>query len=79
MAIPYLEGIELAFGFLMAFVLSGQPVYLVAARNTEALSALMRGLPHYGRRGWVVFDGARAADKGQWPADASPLVRDFGN
>ncbi len=57
----------------------GQPVYLVAARNTEALSALMRGLPHYGRRGWVVFDGARAADKGQWPADASPLVRDFGN
>jgi len=58
---------------------AGQPVYLVAARDTEALKALMRGLPHYGRRGWVVFDGARAADKGQWPADASPLVRNLGN
>jgi len=58
---------------------SGAPVYLVAARDADALAALMRGLPHYGRRGWVVFDGARATDKGQWPADASPLVRTFGN
>jgi aminopeptidase N len=58
---------------------SDAPVYLVAARDADALAALMRGLPHYGRRGWVVFDGARAIDKGQWPADASPLVRTFGN
>ncbi len=56
---------------------SGQPVYAVAARDTEALKALFRGLPHYGRRSYVVFKGSRAIGKGVWPVDTSPLTRAF--
>lgn len=44
-----------------------RPYAVVAARDAAALAALQRGLPHYGRQSWLVFDGARAADKGIWP------------
>lgn len=44
-----------------------RPYVIVAARDTAALAALQRGLPHYGRQSWLVFDGARAAEKGIWP------------
>jgi hypothetical protein len=33
-----------------------------------ALQALQRGLPHYGKQSWLVFEGTRAQDKGIWPA-----------
>ena len=39
---------------------------VVAARDAAALAALQRGLPHYGRQSWLVFEGARAVDKGVW-------------
>ena len=55
----------------------GAPIYAVAVRDEAALKALFRGLPHYGRRGYVVFDGRRAIDKGSWPASASPLSVDL--
>jgi hypothetical protein len=45
----------------------GRPYVVVAARDAAALAALQRGLPHYGRQSWLVFEGARAADKGIWP------------
>ncbi|MBT6095359.1 MAG: M1 family peptidase [Rhodospirillaceae bacterium] len=54
---------------------SGQPVYAVAARDTNALKALFRGLPHYGRRSYVVFKGSRAIGKGMWPIKINPLER----
>ncbi|MHB1430274.1 MAG: M1 family metallopeptidase [Rhodocyclaceae bacterium] len=44
-----------------------RPYVVVAARDASALAALQRGLPHYGRQSWLVFEGARAADKGVWP------------
>lgn len=44
-----------------------RPYVVVAARDAAALAALQRGLPHYGRQSWLVFEGARAADKGVWP------------
>ena len=46
---------------------AGRPFAIVSARDGEALKALERGLPHYGRQSWLVFDGARAVDKGVWP------------
>ena len=45
----------------------GRPYVVVAARDTAALAALQRGLPHYGKQSWLVFEGARAAEKGVWP------------
>ena len=43
---------------------------VVSARDAESLSALVRPLPHYGRRSYVVFDGAKAIEMGVWPARA---------
>ena len=37
------------------------------------IAALARPLPHYGRMGYLVFDGARAVEHGNWPAGAGPL------
>jgi hypothetical protein len=44
-----------------------RPYVVVAARDAAALAALQRGLPHYGKQSWLVFDGARATEKGVWP------------
>jgi hypothetical protein len=43
------------------------PYAVVSGRDAEALRALERGLPHYGRQSWIVFDGGKAADRGIWP------------
>lgn len=55
----------------------GRPWLFVAADDPAALAAVMRPLPHYRNRGFVVFDGADATDKGQWPATDSPLRHVF--
>lgn len=46
---------------------SGTPYAVVSGQDAAALRALERGLPHYGRQSWIVFDGGRAADRGIWP------------
>lgn len=43
---------------------SGRVVAIVAARDAAALQALERGLPHYGRQGWLVFEGGKAVQRG---------------
>jgi aminopeptidase N len=53
----------------------GQPALVVSAADAAALQALLRPLPHYGRQSWLVFDGARAVDRGVWPPGDSPLRR----
>ncbi|KAA0682338.1 M1 family metallopeptidase [Roseomonas genomospecies 6] len=55
----------------------GRPVLAVAAEDAAALQALLRPLPHYGRQSWLVFEGARAVDRGVWPAGDSPLRVSF--
>jgi len=44
------------------------PVAVVSARDAESLRALLRPLPHYGSQSWLVFEGARAQERGVWPA-----------
>jgi hypothetical protein len=51
-----------------ASLAQGKSIAVVSARDAESLSALVRPLPHYGRKSYVVFDGARAIDSGVWPA-----------
>ncbi|MCW2242710.1 M1 family metallopeptidase [Azospirillum canadense] len=53
----------------------GRAVLAVAGDDAAALQALLRPLPHYGRQSWLVFDGAKAEDRGVWPASDSPLRR----
>lgn len=47
---------------------NGRPYAVVQADSPEALHALQRALPHYGRQSWLVFDAGRVSDKGIWPA-----------
>ena len=46
---------------------AGRTHAVVAVRDAAALLALERGLPHYGRQSWLVFDGGRAVAKGTLP------------
>jgi aminopeptidase N len=56
---------------------NGQPVLVVTAPTAEALQSLLRPLPHYGGRSYVLFDGAKAVSRGVWPITRSPLRRDL--
>lgn len=49
---------------------SGRPYAVIAAQTADALNALQRPLPHYGRQSWLVFDAAQATGKGIWPPRA---------
>ncbi|MGC2856299.1 M1 family metallopeptidase [Novispirillum sp. DQ9] len=51
----------------------GRPVLVVQAATVNALSTLLRPLPHYGRESWLVFDGGRVIDKGLWDPPQQPL------
>lgn len=51
----------------------GAMLAVVSARDTAALSALMRPLPHYGRQSYVVFDGVKVIDKGAWKVRVQSL------
>jgi aminopeptidase N len=46
----------------------GAPLVIVSARDVEALRALLRPLPHYGRQSYLAFDGSRVLDRGVWPS-----------
>jgi hypothetical protein len=46
---------------------------LVFPQDPEAATALGRKLPHYGRYGYLLFDGERNVDKGSWVVRSSPL------
>jgi aminopeptidase N len=49
---------------------SGRALAVISARDLPALQALARPLPHYGRQSWLVFEGARAVERGVWPGKA---------
>jgi hypothetical protein len=54
---------------------NGEPLLVVAADDVQALEALLRPLPHYGGKSYLIFDGRRAIDTGTWPVSQSPLSR----
>jgi hypothetical protein len=49
----------------------GNVLLFIAARDPTALSALARPLPHYGKQSWLLFDGAKAMERGVWPTAAA--------
>jgi hypothetical protein len=52
-----------------AYADGGRAIAVVSARDAAALQALTRPLPHYGRQSWLVFEGAKAVDRGVWPGE----------
>jgi hypothetical protein len=53
------------------------PTLIIEAENADALQALLRPLPHYRSRSYVLFNGRHAIDKGTWPVTNSPLSHRF--
>jgi aminopeptidase N len=53
------------------------PVGVVSVSDTEALAALERPLPHYGRVSWLVLEGGRIAARGTYSSEPQvfPLDR----
>lgn len=64
------------------FVVTSQPEgaaarALLAADSPAMITALARKVPHYGKYGYLAFEGDTADNraKGQWPVTDSPLTR----
>ncbi|OLQ81678.1 hypothetical protein BIT28_14240 [Photobacterium proteolyticum] len=55
----------------------GQPYVIIAANSQASLEALLRPLPHYGRRGYMAFQGSKAVIKGNWPLSKSGILYRF--
>ncbi len=57
-----------------------QPLAWLATSDPQALPALTRKLPHYGKYSYLAFTGPEATNqlKGQWPSGDSALVHWFG-
>jgi hypothetical protein len=53
------------------------PALVVEAEDVEALKALIRPLPHYGRQSFLVFNGSKVTTKGVWPTGKNALTRHF--
>jgi len=49
---------------------NGRTLAVVSADDREALAALMRPLPHYGRQSWLVFQGAKVIERGVWASES---------
>jgi hypothetical protein len=52
----------------------GRIVVLVSVQDAPSLAALSRPLPHYGQQSYLVFEGARAVERGTWPAQPQVWV-----
>ena len=54
-------------------------VVFIAIDNKNAVAGLVRKLPHYGKYGYLAFEGDEPVNiaKGQWPVLNSPLVKVF--
>jgi len=51
-----------------AYQPNGKALAVVSAESADALRALLRPLPHYGRQSYLIFEAARAVERGIWPA-----------
>jgi hypothetical protein len=45
----------------------GAPLGVVSVRDAEALAAVTRAAPHYGRSSWLALEGGRVVARGTWP------------
>lgn len=48
---------------------TGKIIVVISAVDAEALQALIRPLPHYGKESYLVFENSKAIERGVWPAE----------
>ncbi|MEO6696526.1 MAG: hypothetical protein ABIN45_00790, partial [Gammaproteobacteria bacterium] len=48
---------------------NGKVIVVISAASTEALHALIRPLPHYGKESYLVFEDGKVIERGVWPAE----------
>lgn len=53
---------------------NGVPALFVEVDDADSIRALMRPLPHYRSKSYVVFDGRRAVERGVWTLSQGPLT-----
>jgi hypothetical protein len=51
-----------------AYQPNGKALAVVSAESADALRALLKPLPHYGRQSYLIFEGPSAVERGIWPA-----------
>ena len=73
---PALEGQGTARSWVAARN-DAPPALVVEADDEDALSALLRPLPHYGRQSFLVFNGRKVIEKGIWPTGDNALTKRF--
>ena len=54
---------------------NGLSALFVEADDVDSIRALMRPLPHYRSKSYVVFNGRRAVDRGVWTLTQGPLSK----
>ena len=59
----------------MANWMGGKAVLFIEAETSDDLQALIRSLPHYRSKSYVVLDGGRVVTSGVLPPTRSPLVK----
>ena len=52
----------------------GVTFVVISAKDALSLQSLVRPLPHYGRQSYIVFDGAKAIERGTWPARVQGIM-----
>jgi len=50
---------------------------LIDTEDMESLVSLSRKLPHYGKYGYLVFNGDLNVLKGEWSVENSPLITEL--
>ncbi len=50
-----------------------RPVAVISVRDTQALEALQRPLPHYGAQSYLAFEASRVVARGVWPVSAPAI------
>jgi aminopeptidase N len=56
---------------------NGNAVLFVEADDPETLRAMIRRLPHYRSKSYIVFEGRRAVARGVWSLTDGPLMKRF--
>jgi hypothetical protein len=51
-----------------------EAIGVVLTADAQALEAIGRKIPHYGKYSYLVFEGARNVAKGSWTIEQSPLI-----
>lgn len=55
----------------------GKAILFVEAEDAAALGALIRPLPHYRSKSFILFQQGKAVENGVWPTISGPMVRRF--